>query len=306
LLAGIGTAALVWFSSLGLQSGWNAIGDYISFSLAGIFTQVKNVHRVPPLHLVLTTCSVLLTYFVALGMCLRMVSRTSDSSDRVNAMACAVASVFGICLFPQAIHLFQADHLVTVIPPFIVTTGILAARLAERCQRRNIPVSRLAVMAYCLVLLVVCCRTHPGKDLSSFGRLHGRYAELARGIHSRPDDPRVQMIEAAQRMTRPQDRVLVWPEGGSQPIQMYNFLERPMSGVVAIQWGGVFTEDLWRLRSIASIKRDPPTIVIAGSDFTYRSGPWWQKWYPELYAYVRDNYRKIAYQRDGWLILCRQ
>ncbi len=186
ILAGICLSEIAWLIFLGWQSGWTAIGSYFSFSLAGIHTQVKNVHTVPSFKLALTTWSILAAHCLCLGYALWKVKDANCSEERATLMIGAVSSVFGICIFPQAIHLFQPSHLLQVIAPAILTTGLFITRLIERFPRSGLPVWTLAVPAYALLLLVVWWQFPGGHDLSSWSKLRSRYGELATGINSRP------------------------------------------------------------------------------------------------------------------------
>jgi len=312
LVAGSFVSAAIWFLCLVAQSGWPAIYEYCAFFVAGVRTEC--IHQSMPPSPVLA-CVLLasgLAYCFSLGYALWKTARLSDAGEREAVMMCGVAAVFGLCLFPQALHRCGTGYLLQVLPPAILTAGILVAHLAgstspsSRASGR--PVSPFGLAAYALLLLSLSGLLHGGADLApSDNHLRARYRDLAIGVSVNVFDPVQQVIAKAEAMTSPLDSVLILPQGNLHPTQLYYLINRPMAGLMAMYLNGLFSEDDWRLRNFNAIKLHPPTIVIGGEDLL---GPplaaRWPKFYPEMYAFVRENYPKIAYRKGGWVILSRR
>jgi hypothetical protein len=68
----------------------------------------------------------------------------------------------------------------------------------------------------------------------------------------------------------------------------------------------ILYSDAWRQRNLAAINADPPAVVMIRSDFSVApADDLLRRLTPELYEFISRNYRRVVYDRDGWVLLKR-
>jgi hypothetical protein len=238
-------------------------------------------------------------------------SRSAPADPRGDARFLAGASLLGIGLLPQALYRADPHHLLQALPPFLVVAPLLARQLSQELEARSHGwrhLGRLAVAAIALATLLsgIGLRSFGGKDLAPLAS-NGfeRLADLAAGLTApKPRYPISAAMWQLAALTPPDGRILVVPMSS----QIYYFAERPMSGLLNIYAPSILSDPFWRERNLEHVREHPPEAILVRSGFVDPESQNARKLrasFPELEAFLRSRYTRVAFRRGPWTILQR-
>lgn len=221
------------------------------------------------------------------------------------------ASITGLALWPEALQRTAVVSFLSVLPPLVITGTILCGLLwGPIKQFRGLSwkswALRVVVVVYLAILAVAGrgIRSEAAVGLEPFGHtIIERYSLLARGIPEGMDHPTVKLVEGIHARTDVGDTVLY----GLPYLAALSFIDRPISGFLVTHLRGIFSEKEWRDRNLRLIRLHPPSVVIAERGYAnLQSGTGFRESFPELDAYVRENYtidRPFTDELVFWTVL---
>lgn len=230
------------------------------------------------------------------------------SALRAITRVLLAAALLGAALYPQALHRSDAAHLLSIIPPFLVITPLL---LAELWGERTVPSSRRAVASRGVAVVYIALTAVAASSIGAAAAADlaplrsnplARYRMLAAAMHSNLNHPTVQIAEAIVENSGTTESILV----AGIADQVYWLTPRRMSGLLNGYSLFILYSDAWRQRNLAAINADPPAVVMIRSDFSVApADDLLRRLTPELYEFISRNYRRVVYDRDGWVLLKR-
>jgi 4-amino-4-deoxy-L-arabinose transferase-like glycosyltransferase len=306
---------LVWIITL-VSHGGN-IQDYMSSTFTGAKGAVNELSLpIPafdwkhPFSLESSTAiaywMIPLTYLACIAIGIWQVYR--EPKQRVHKYQFMTAvGVLGLGVFPQALHRADVQHLLQVLPPFLIAAGLLVCELwmsnLQFSRKSRQGVLRGITVLYLGLLITVGwgIREFGAQDLTEWNwNVISRYQQLYQGIHAKTDYPLAKLMLEVQNQTKADESVLT-PSWASQ---FYYFSDRPLSGLLNVYASGILDTDQWRKRNLKAVQADPPTIVIAPSSFFEPTvTDYFHQSQPELYNFLRSDYTQVVYKRDYWMIL---
>jgi hypothetical protein len=237
-------------------------------------------------------------YVVAL---LRSTKRLSGKpAQRAEALAMFCAALMGLGLFPQALHRADDQHLLQILPPFIITLGLILARLmdSEAAPERK-TLTGIALGIIVLALAIVAPRA--GNDLNSPFR---NQVALWRYIAGLPESGRehavADMAAAIRTMTPPDSTVfLVMPQ---TRMPMLFFAERRQPGLFPTYEPGMFNGDVWLNENAERLRRNPPDYIVLALGDARRVGLG-APYVEDVLADWQSAYRTVVYQNPYFILL---
>ncbi|MGE5540043.1 MAG: hypothetical protein ACM30I_15605 [Gemmatimonas sp.] len=221
-------------------------------------------------------------------------------AQRPDAFPLFCTALMGLGLFPQALHRADDQHLLQVLPPFVIVMGLLLARLmdSEPAPERK-TVGGLALGTLALALAIVAPRA--GNDLASPFR---NQIALWRYIAGMPETARehavADMAAAIRTLTSPDSTVfLVMPQ---TRMPMLFFAERRQPGLFPTYEPAMFGGDHWLRENEERLRRAPPDYVVLALGAARRSGVG-APYIPDLLADWQATYRTVVYQNPFFVLL---
>jgi hypothetical protein len=208
-----------------------------------------------------------------------------------------------LCLSPQALHRFDAMHILQVAAAGAVAAGLGLAVLRETGGSVGRP-WRLLVTSVALVLLLALAGRTAAKAVRAAGGWPARIQELATGFGALdPAAPDVQLAAVVRARTRAGDTLLV----PSVDTRMLVLAGRPFGGLFP-HWSFRLPER-WQERQLAALRREPAALVLQADfyraaeappelrplDFLGRN--------PRLDAHVAAAYPRVLHATPRWRIL---
>ncbi|MDE2517133.1 MAG: hypothetical protein KGL12_13985 [Rhodospirillales bacterium] len=180
--------------------------------------------------------------------------RRDGGMDR-RGYALFTAGLAGLGVFPQALHRAEIQHLLQVIPPFVIALALLIAA-AWRARAR---LDGLALAA--MVLIMALARPGAGMDLGSPWRNQPRlWHAIAALPASRPQEPLAALALAIRRLTPPGARVFLMLSPTPMPLPF--FARRAQPGLFPTYEPGMFAGPVWRAANCAALLRHPPDFLV--------------------------------------------
>jgi hypothetical protein len=220
--------------------------------------------------------------------------------QRAEALPLFCAALMGLGLFPQALHRADDQHLLQVLPPFVITLGLLLARLMDSeagAERKTL--AGIALAALAMALAIVAPRA--GNDLESPFR---NQVTVWRYIAGMPDSARehavADMAAAIRTLTSPDSTVfLVMPQ---TRMPMLFFAERRQPGLFPTYEPAMFGGDQWLEENAERLRQNPPDYIVLALGNARRSGLG-APYVPEILATWQTTYRTIVYQNPFFILL---
>jgi hypothetical protein len=238
-------------------------------------------------------------YAVAL---LRSMKRlwSGKPAQRADALAMFCAALMGLGLFPQALHRADDQHLLQILPPFIITLGLILARLMDSeasAERKTLTGLALGIIVLALAIVAPLA----GNDLNS--PLRNQIA-LWRYIAGLPDSGRehaVADMAAAIRTMTPSDATvfLVMPQ---TRMPMLFFAERRQPGLFPTYEPGMFNGDVWLNENAARLRQNPPDYIVLALGNARRVGLG-APYVEDVLADWQSAYRTVVYQNPYFILL---
>jgi hypothetical protein len=307
---------LLWLACLLASGGPPAVRDYFRFTVDGSLSMARThqAHipaasfdwrapfarssQVALAHLLVPALCVL-----ALVLCALRLRRRGANRERLLVLG--AAALGGLCLYPQALHAREQQHLLQTLPLFPALLALLARELAA------VPLAtrpaRLAAAVVGLVALLMVVQVRGGFDLRFAGtNVLTKWRQLAGGPPADSRDVLLAVMATAERVVPPGEPVLVLPcRGEMHPTQFYAWIRRPQSGLFNIYYPGLFADDHWRLRNFHAVLADPPVVAITNRGALRDQRTVERSGHVELIEWVRDNYTEVVFFEHDWLIVKR-
>jgi hypothetical protein len=229
--------------------------------------------------------------------------RFGKPAERNESFPLFCAALMGLGLFPQALHRADDQHLLQVLPPFVITLGLLFSALID--AEAKIGKKSMATIGFGFVALAMATiAPGAGNDLRSPLRDQlALWPYLAGLPDSAPEYAVADMASAIRRLTPPGATVfLVMPQ---TRMSMLFFAERRQPGLFPTYEPGMFSGDRWLKENAALLRRSPPDyLVLPRGSIGRRPGipaPYVQ----DVLANWQMTYRTIAYQNPYFILLSR-
>jgi hypothetical protein len=289
-------AAQLWIFVRSMYSG--AV-DTVEFYGIPPF-QIDLVH--PRLqNLVLTVLQFIVPAVYATGMLMplgRLLRDPPTFSAREYTLFCA--AVTGLGIFPQAVHRGDIHHLLQVIPPFIITLGILCRDIFwnEHLYSRKAQVAGAAIAGLLLAALAIVL---PGAafDLGPLVRNPIRTWQTLAGLPgSLESNPVADMALAIRRLTPPRSTVFLVMAPSDMPL-LY-FANRHQPGLFPTYEPGMFSGRFWLERNQAILQRSPPDYLVVP---TVGSNDVPAPFIPDLVDSWLRHYRLVLYANERYRLL---
>lgn len=303
---------LLWFLALSLAGG--TVKDFFSALFVGKQGIVKSYALpVPPVdwsHIFSVQSGTAFGFWLLPTTCLLCIAvggwahwRRSEPTHPKWIMMVA-SGLLGLGLSPQAFYRADVHHLLQVLPPVLLSAGMLVTELRQRAKLLKQQRSLQGLLVVYLVILTIAglgMRAGGGIDLAQWEwNPLPRYQHLSQGIKSNIDHPVIRLMQAVQHQTQPSDRILVVPLA----CQLYYFADRPMSGLLNGYTVGNIDSPYWRDRNLKAVQAAPPSVIIAQANF-FNLPPTdlFRLSQPELYDFLTKTYTKVTAQQDAWILL---
>lgn len=308
--AAVVTPFLLWFALLVSQGG--RVTDYFSATIGGSARIVQLWSLpIPKLdtknpfseasQIKLTLFVLPLTYVACITAGLIGARRLRDADARNRGTFLMLTGLFGLSLFSQALRRFEVQHLLQVIPPFIIGIASFGYQFLNYSLVIRYALSIVAVLFWLPLLITL---GQGGRvDLSSFRQnIVSHYSGLHK-MKPEKDEPIYQTIKTIQAKTVSGDSVLVV----ALACQVHFFSERVMCGFFNELAPGIYDRLNWRLRELRVIQASPPAVVLVENDFFRDTIDNKVKtFYPELFDYLSTYYAPGNYTSGPWIILERK
>ncbi|MDQ7781616.1 MAG: hypothetical protein RDU20_01975 [Desulfomonilaceae bacterium] len=315
LSAGISVPIVCWFAFLVTHAGVGGIGDYFWATVSGAQGVVEFWSKPFPLFDRYRPFSVdsasaaafvvvPLIYVSAAMWALRVYLRDTNEEQLKKGLFVLATALIGACTFPQALHRSDIQHLKQVIPPAIISAGILFSILwadgsiaARHGFRRRLAVGLCAAFA---TGLIVAIGERGGADLASWSSSPlQRYRDLSKGPAPNVTHPIGKLAMTIRTSSHSNEAILVL---GIAP-QVYYFSRRPMAGIFPVYCRGLWTESYWRRKDLATVQKNSPLYVMVP---TRDERNLLQEERPLLFNWIMTTYGRTVTDLDSWVLLKRQ
>jgi hypothetical protein len=210
------------------------------------------------------------------------------------------AALLGLGLFPQALHRADFQHLLQVLPPFVIVLGLLFSEFLHAeisAARRTYGAIGFGFAA--LALLIVA--PYAGDDLrSAFRNQTALWPKLAGLPDSAPEYAVADMAAHIRRLTPPGSTVFFAMPQTRMP--MLFFAERRQPGLFPTYELGMFSGERWLAENAARLRRSPPDYIVLALGSARSPGPL-APYVPEVLAEWQARYKTIVYQNPYFVLL---
>jgi hypothetical protein len=214
----------------------------------------------------------------------------------------------GLGVFPQALHRADLQHLLQVVPPFVLVLAGLLTRFANAFVELDWRGRSLGVVG-CAVPVALLAAAVPGAsvDLASVWRDPLRYWRTIADLpESWRDEPVADMAMAIRQLTPPESSVFLVMATSKMPLLFFGM--RHQAGLFPVSEEGMFTGRVWLAQNRIALTEAPPDFLVvpepgSGEDFgdpapfmPDLTADWLRRYTRKLYANAR--YQLLA--RDDY------
>lgn len=252
--------------------------------------------------LALLQVAVPLIYLGALILSLAIL-RAPKGDRRAEGVPLLCASLMGLGIFPQALHRADLEHLLQVIPPFVITLGLLLHLFLERDPIGARKSGGFAAFALALALLLPMA-ARAGSDLGSPSRNPIAVWERLVGLpQAAANNAIADMAVAIQRFTPPDTTVfLVMPQ---TKMSLLYFARRHQPGLFPTYEVGMFAGPRWLAENEARLRSTPPDYLVLARPGALPMTGMPAPFIPDLLAEWQQEYRRVVYQNPYFFLLSR-
>lgn len=234
---------------------------------------------------------------------IRFAERKNPTWRRMEAFPLFCSALMGLGLFPQALHRADLPHLLQVVPPFVITMGLLIPTIfgPEMAGARK----ALAAAGFGLVVLLSATLVpRASQDLGSpFRNTLRLWPFLAQLPESERQHPIADMASAIRELTPPNSTVFVVTPETWMP--MLFFAQRHQPGLFPTYEVGMFSGPRWLAENAALLEKNPPDYLVLQRSPDGRALGIPAPYVPDILLHWRDAYRTIVYQNEFFLLLKR-
>jgi len=243
----------------------------------------------------LALLQLLLPLFYLVGLWMANTQKRSNYADR--SFTLLAISLTGLGVLPQALHRADSQHLLQVLPPFILLIGLLpkaTQTLTSKIWLRRAIWAGMGLASIGLVGLVPAGEI----DLDRFwSDPVQRWRELAGLPNSLADDPAANIAIAIRHLTPTHARIFILMDMTPSPLLF--FAERRQPGLFPVYEPGMFNSHYWKDRNCAALHEEPPDYIVARRVSGGLPGPLCQ---PLIDAW-REKYRRILFESPQYQLL---
>lgn len=224
--------------------------------------------------------------------------------QRDEAFPLLCTALMGLGLFPQALHRADVQHLLQVLPPFIMTLVLLVS--AALNAKLGAGEKFGAVLAFALIaVMLISIAPRASGDLGSPTR---NPLTLWSGLAGLPetaaaDHPIADMAAAIKRLTPPEATVFIVMPQSRMP--MLFFAHRHQPGLFPTYEPGMFSGPLWLRENAAQLEQTPPDYLVLQRPINGRPQGLSAPYVPDLLAEWQRAYRTVVYQNEWFFLLAR-
>lgn len=229
-------------------------------------------------------------------------------------------SLMGLLIYPIFYMLAELQHLLQVIPPFLIVSSMLIHTLIHCPTRKksvHISLSTFCVVYSAILIIIILGLSSSSGFLSigvggfDYSSIHSdpinKFAQLPQlplDLSSSNKLPNSELVRFIKNNTNTSDNVLIIPWELSH---LYFFFERKMSGMV-IWYGGAYSDNNSRIYNLNKVEENPPKYIIVTDkvdygDITGDPKKSIKETYPELYQYISQYYINTTYSYKGYKVL---
>jgi hypothetical protein len=231
----------------------------------------------------------------------RLVGKKLPAWKRAEAFPLFCSALMGLGMFPQALHRADLPHLLQVIPPFVITMGLLIPTIfgTEIAGAKK----ALAITGFgLLVVLAATLAPRASQDLGSpFRNVVRLWPFLAQLPDSERQHPVADIAAAIRQLTPPHSTVFVVTPETLMP--MLFFAHRHQPGLFPTYEVGMFSGPRWLAENAARLEKTPPDYLVLEKTLDGRVLSLPAPYVPDLLFHWRDTYRTIVYQNEFFLLL---
>lgn len=246
-----------------------------------------------------------LIYMAALLIAVaRLWNGKTPSWQRDEAFPLFCTALMGLGLFPQALHRADTQHLLQVLPPFIMTLVFLVSVALNAKLSAGEKFGAVIALALVIVLLLSIAPRASG-DLGSPTR---NPLVLWPGLAGLPetaaaDHPIADMASAIKRLTPPKATVFMAMPQSRMP--MLFFAHRHQPGLFPTYEPGMFSGPLWLRENAALLEQSPPDYLVLQRPINGRPQGLSAPYVPDLLEEWQRTYRTVVYQNEWFFLLAR-
>ena len=224
--------------------------------------------------------------------------------QRDEAFPLFCTALMGLGLFPQALHRADIQHLLQVLPPFIMTVVLLVSIALNAKLSAGEKFGAGIAFALVAVMLLSIAPKASG-DLRSPIR---NPLILWPGLAGLPetaaaDHPIADMASAIKRLTPPEATVFMAMPQSRMP--MLFFAHRHQPGLFPTYESGMFSGPLWLRENAALLEQTPPDYLVLQRPINGRPQGLSAPYVPDLLAEWQRTYRTVVYQNEWFFLLAR-
>jgi hypothetical protein len=222
---------------------------------------------------------------------------------RMEAFPLFCSAFMGLGMFPQALHRADIPHLLQVVPPFVVTMGLLIPTIFGPEIAGAKKVFAIAAFGFVIVLAATLA-PRASQDLGSpFRNVLRLWPFLAQLPDSERQHPVADMAAAIRKLTPPDSTIFVVTPETWMP--MLFFAQRHQPGLFPTYEVGMFSGPRWLAENAALLEKKPPDYLILQRPVDGRILGMPAPYVPDLLLRWRESYRTIVYQNEFFLLLKR-
>jgi hypothetical protein len=224
--------------------------------------------------------------------------------QRDEAFPLFCTALMGLGLFPQALHRADVQHLLQVLPPFIMTLVLLVSIAVN--AKLSAGEKFGAVIAFALIVAILLpIAPQASSDLRSPTRNPLTLWPSLAGLPetAAADHPIADMASAIKRLTPPEATVfMVMPQSR---MPMLFFAHRHQPGLFPTYEARMFSGLLWLRENAARLKQTPPDYLVLQRPINGRPQGLSAPYIPDLLAEWQRTYRTVVYENEWFFLLAR-
>lgn len=290
--------------------GWHQL-ELVLYSVVDGAVDTVEYYGVAPFQIVRTgplgILQILIPFIYAAGLVIafaKLWENRTKSWERNEAFALFCSALMGLGLFPQALHRADDQHLLQVVPPLVITLGLLVSTALNTATEG---IKKFSIWSALIVVSVLMLAIAP-RASSDLGPIDRNPLTLWPGLAGLPESaagehPVADMAAAIKRLTPPGSTVFIVMPQTRMP--MLFFAHRHQPGLFPTYEAGMFSGPFWLRENAALLKRTPPDYLVLQKAFEGRPLGLSAPYVPAVLAEWQRDYRKVVYENDWFFLLAR-
>jgi hypothetical protein len=214
----------------------------------------------------------------------------------------------GLATFPHALYRADTAHLLQDFPPALLAAPALIRRTWQSSKEqvrwwRTLGLTLCIGLSAAMVISIRGMISFGAKDLGPLtSDPISKYRSIAAEDLSQESGSRAFIAREIRAATEATDPILII----AYAPQLYFFSHRPMSGLLNIYFIGIHDEPRWRKWNLASIRANPPRLVVSKTEFDSMPPDFpFRRSQPELFEFLRTRYRTAVFRKGNLVVLAQ-